>query len=415
MTSTIVTKNSSTASAVPVSGDLTQGELAVNVTDKRLFTKNSGGTVVELGINPSSLTMTGGTANGVAYLNGSKVVTTGSALTFDGTNLGLGVTPSAWSTGKAFEIGHAGNAIFDVASSQLTITQNAYYNGGYKYGASTTASRYDQGGGSHIWYNAPSGTAGNPISFTQAMTLDASGNLGVGTTSPISAAGYTSLCVKNTTSGGIIQATDGTVDVRMQHTSTAGGIGTYSSHALTFTAASSERARIDSSGNLLVGLTSAAPYPTQGISIYGNNGGSALIGMGHVSGTASGNAYMTFAYNGSGIGSITQNGTTGVLYNIISDYRLKDVIGDVSGSGSRIDAIKPIEYSMKADGSVHRGFLAHQFKEVYPNSVAGDKDAMDEDGNPVYQQMQPSTAEAMADIFAELQSLRKRVAQLEGK
>jgi len=82
---TIITKNSSTASAVPVSGDLTQGELAVNVTDKKLYTKNSGGSVVELGTNPGSLTLSGGTANGVLYLNGSKVATSGSALTFDGT------------------------------------------------------------------------------------------------------------------------------------------------------------------------------------------------------------------------------------------------------------------------------------------------------------------------------------------
>lgn len=56
---TIITKNSSTGSAVPTSGDLVQGELAVNVTDKRLFTEDSGGTVVEIGTNPSSLTITG--------------------------------------------------------------------------------------------------------------------------------------------------------------------------------------------------------------------------------------------------------------------------------------------------------------------------------------------------------------------
>jgi len=48
MPSTIITKNSSTASAVPSAGSLTQGELAVNVTDKKLYTKDSGGTVVEL-------------------------------------------------------------------------------------------------------------------------------------------------------------------------------------------------------------------------------------------------------------------------------------------------------------------------------------------------------------------------------
>ena len=128
--------------------------------------------------------LTSFTSGGVVYASSTSALTTGTGLVFDGSNFGLGVTPSAWSTGKAFEIGHVGNAIFDVASSQLTITQNAYYNGGYKYGASTTASRYDQGAGSHIWYTAPSGTAGNAITFTQAMTLNASGYLGIGITNP---------------------------------------------------------------------------------------------------------------------------------------------------------------------------------------------------------------------------------------
>jgi hypothetical protein len=55
MANTIITKNSATATAVPTAGQLVQGELAVNVTDKRLFTENSGGTVVELGTNPSQV------------------------------------------------------------------------------------------------------------------------------------------------------------------------------------------------------------------------------------------------------------------------------------------------------------------------------------------------------------------------
>ena len=64
MANTIITKNSATATAVPTSGELVQGELAVNVTDKRIFTENSGGTVVELGVNPSSVTTGGLTVEG---------------------------------------------------------------------------------------------------------------------------------------------------------------------------------------------------------------------------------------------------------------------------------------------------------------------------------------------------------------
>ena len=101
-------------------------------------------------------------------------------------NVGIGVTPSAWGLGssgyRAFEIGAIGNSIFS-ATNDLNISSNAYYLAGWKYGASSYASQYSQGSGKHIWYTAPSGTAGNAITFTQAMTLDASGNLLVGTTS----------------------------------------------------------------------------------------------------------------------------------------------------------------------------------------------------------------------------------------
>jgi hypothetical protein len=103
-------------------------------------------------------------------------------------NLGLGVTPSAWtgSGGKNIEIGATGNAIFGSASL-TTYIYNANFDSSWKYSRSDFASRYEQQAGIHRWFTAPSGTAGNAITFTQAMTLDASGNLLVGTTS---AAGY---------------------------------------------------------------------------------------------------------------------------------------------------------------------------------------------------------------------------------
>ena len=78
MATKIVTKNSSTASAVPTASDLVQGELAVNVADKRLFTEDNGGSIVELGTNPSSLTVTGEiTANGGIALGDSDKATFG--------------------------------------------------------------------------------------------------------------------------------------------------------------------------------------------------------------------------------------------------------------------------------------------------------------------------------------------------
>lgn len=129
----------------------------------------------------STTTLSGGTANGVAYLNGSKVLTTGAGLVFDGSNLGLGVTPTT-STSSGI-IQNQGGILWAFSNIFQDLTQNAYYNSGYKY--STTgyaATMYRQQGGVHGWHNAASGTAGNAITFTQAMQLDANGTLSIGTT-----------------------------------------------------------------------------------------------------------------------------------------------------------------------------------------------------------------------------------------
>jgi len=100
-------------------------------------------------------------------------------------NLGLGVTPSAWVAYKALQVGSTGGALSSSSSSDFEITTNAYYSGGWlSQGAGVASSRYRLLAGAHAWFNAPSGTAGNAITFTQAMTLNASGNLGIGTTSP---------------------------------------------------------------------------------------------------------------------------------------------------------------------------------------------------------------------------------------
>ena len=103
------------------------------------------------------------------------------AMTLDASgNLGLGVTPSAWSTLKAFQINSQSSISADGTSTQ--ISTNAYFDGSWKYIQTDEASNYYQLDGQHVWRTAPSGTAGNAISFTQAMTLDASGRLAIGRT-----------------------------------------------------------------------------------------------------------------------------------------------------------------------------------------------------------------------------------------
>jgi hypothetical protein len=102
--------------------------------------------------------------------------------------LGIGVTPSAWDTGmKALQVG-SGAALYDFGLANVVLSSNVYYSStGNKYIATDYATTYQQNNGSHIWYNAASGTAGNAVSLTQAMTLTAAGELLVGTTSLVAA------------------------------------------------------------------------------------------------------------------------------------------------------------------------------------------------------------------------------------
>jgi hypothetical protein len=102
-------------------------------------------------------------------------------------NLGLGVTPSAWwSSQRTFQIGRSSSVSSRTDIGLIDINDNNYTDAATNviYIADGAASKYRQNSGSHQWLTAPSGTAGNAISFTQAMTLDASGNLGIGITNP---------------------------------------------------------------------------------------------------------------------------------------------------------------------------------------------------------------------------------------
>jgi hypothetical protein len=175
-------------------------------------------------------------------------------------NLGLGVTPSAWNnTTKALQINggsiYAGNTFTFVGSNAV------YTNSGDQYINTGFATVYGQLSGEHRWYNAPSGTAGNAISFTQAMTLDASGRLGIGTTSPsyplqvrrAGGAGSLGISIDN------VGSTDRVVQYfSIQDSATGVGAG----HAFYYRPASSTTDTfgfiLDEGGNVGIGTTSPA-------------------------------------------------------------------------------------------------------------------------------------------------------------
>lgn len=179
-------------------------------------------------------------------------------------NLGLGVTPSAWASGqRAFDFGTIGSVVTD--GSAVTIDNNRYYDGvSNKYKVTGPASIYNQVSGQHIWYTAPSGTAGTAITFTQAMTLDASGNLGLGISTPLTGGGASKWITLDGTTygGGLISSVSGTIKgyLYYENASTNFIIQGAASVGVGFWTNNSERARITSGGNFLIGTSTNSGY-----------------------------------------------------------------------------------------------------------------------------------------------------------
>ena len=403
---TVTTANVTTANITNlISGNVSLTGGAINGTTLGASTAASAN--VTTLTTSSTVTLNGGTANGVAYLNGSKVLTTGSALVFDGANLGLGVTPSAWSQGRAIELINPGYGFWNGSGSpaSMYMLANAYFNSGFKYGGTGQASHYYQYQGAHVWSTAASGTAGNAITFTQAMTLTADGNLGIGVTNPTNISGYKN--VQASANDGALftveSVTGAMKGVLVADRFVGVSVGSTTNHLLSFITNNTERARITSGGSFFVGVTSEGGN-ANGVTLNASTGYQVIQ---HASGTASSTRYSYFYYNGGEIGSITQDGTTGVLYNITSDQRLKENIVDAPAASSLIDDIQVRSFDWKSDGSHQRyGFIAQELVAVAPEAVHQPSDP-DEMMGVDYSKLVPM-------LVKEIQSLRQRVAQLEG-
>ena len=183
---------------------------------------------------------------------------TTSAVTVDASqNLGIGLTPSAWASNfKAMEFANGCSFTATVSGVNSLITNNTFNNGtNWIYKTTAAAGYYNQTTGQHQWFNAASGTAGNTITFTQAMTLNASGSLLLGTTTTPSGGSATQ--VISASNGGLqLHSTSQGGGALLSSAVTSTGLGFYTYTGNVGSESYSERARFDSSGNLLVNQTS---------------------------------------------------------------------------------------------------------------------------------------------------------------
>ena len=456
------------------------------------------------------------TAYNTAYgsgLNGAlRFATASGTATLDSSgNLGLGVTPSAW--GSSYKALQTISGFFSSDGNGANYTtvmgNNAYFDSSdvrwEYYRTGNGASLYRQnnstsGAAEHAWFTAPSGTAGNAITFTQAMTLDASGNLGIGTSSPasrlhIANAGDVNFRAQNTyfstvgllgadssgayagsfTNHAFVMYTNSTERMRIHasgnvgigssgmYSPSGGGIaklyiasdqdsqtslvisnqlngasasaslvlGSYGADWVlssgsvaknntdfTISRGTTERMRIDSSGNLLVGTTGVPDGSTGGSALYASSYNRRILRLASNS-TAAGMELAQFWNPNNQVGSIQTSGSS-TSYSTSSDYRLKENIQPMQNALGVVAQLNPVRYTWKADGSDGQGFIAHELQAVVPDCVTGEKDAVDEEGNPVYQGIDTSflvatLTKAIQEQQEQINQLTARVAQLEGQ
>jgi hypothetical protein len=246
---------------------------------------------------------------------------------------------------------------------------------------------------------------------SERMRVDSSGRLGIGTNSPNQLVHV---------SGGNIRvssASENTIITNGGNFTTGAVTDSailYGSGSLLFGNGSTERARIDSSGNLLVGTTSWAA----GQNAFRVNGPGAGGGRVDISRNTTAAADQVYFANPNGvIGAITTNGTT-TSYVSSSDYRLKENVQPMQDALAKIAQLNPVTYTWKVDGSDGQGFIAHELQAVVPDCVTGEKDAVDAEGNPQYQGVDTSflvatLVAAIKEQQATIDALVARVSALE--
>jgi hypothetical protein len=276
----------------------------------------------------------------------------------DGGNLGLGVTPSAWGSNyKAIQGGNGSNgvggsfAFFNNLANGVILYSNAYNdNTNDIYTFTAPAAKYVLENNVYKWFQAPQGNTGNAITFTQAMTLDASGRLGIGTTSPSykldvngsfnlgtnAYINYTAsypytITIANTAGVGDIVLNAGAGSSGYESKiNLQGGTSGY----LQFSAASSERMRITSGGNVGIGTTS----PAYKLDV---NGG--IYGKGLTADSDGGVGSALYAYN-----QVLSGSSTAALIQLTTSWNttgnadaiVLDVTNTASGASSRLLDLK---------------------------------------------------------------------------
>ena len=267
---------------------------------------------------------------------------------------------------------------------------------------------------------------------TTAVTIDTSQNVGIGTASPAvkldvnsSAVGGNVATFRSTaTNGGYVffqgsgssPTATGYIGAASK-LNTGGSVTDFGMTAVTNlvfgTNDGTERMRITSGGDLYIGGTTGT-YGSR-LTLF-SGGGSNVIESRQ---TGSGTQYHVIYMNSNGaVGSVTTTGSA-TSFNTSSDYRLKENIAPMTGALAKVAQLKPVTYTWKATGETSQGFIAHELQAIVPDCVTGEKDAVDDNGNPIHQGVDTSflvatLTAAIQELKAELDATKAEVQALKG-
>jgi hypothetical protein len=244
--------------------------------------------------------------------------------------------------------------------------------------------------------------AADTIGFSEggaeAMRIDSSGNVGIGTSSPVS---------KLHVSGGVntyqrITNTTDSVSLDILAGSGICLIGAATNHPLLLGTNDTERMRIDTSGYVTINSSTSLNAV---FSVYGKSNIAPCALQVNANGDY---GYVFKNASGTLVGAIGINAST-TSYNTSSDYRLKENIAPMTGALAKVSQLKPVTYDWKSGGS-SQGFIAHELQAVVPDCVTGEKDAVDADGNPKYQGI--DTSFLVATLTAAIQEQQALITAL---
>lgn len=183
-----------------------------------------------------------------------------------------------------------------------------------------------------------------------------------------------------------------------------------------------EGMRLNSAGQVMVNTTSTSVFSTGKVYVEatGTDHGQ-VVRVAHKDSTClaldnqatSGTRYLAAFYQGGSLkGSITHDGTN-TAFNTSSDYRLKTSVEQLNDGLATIQQIKPRKWKWVSNESNGIGFVAHELQEIVPQAVTGEKDEIDDAGNPRYQgvdssKLVPYLVAAVQELSAKVQALEAR-------